>query len=177
MRLGILKQTARLRIDNESPAQKLLRLARLRHCENLRRINDAPLENSSRLIKTQRYRTFKKASESMAERLVRLSKKRSYEKGKRMSESLTERSERLYKKRKSQQLSREFKIPKYGMEAVSQQISEDNQSDCSLEESSFNRLQRELMSFGYSTSSNSVSVKQFLRSITEEPYLLYMYML
>ena len=102
----------------------------------------------------------------MAERLVRLSKKRSYEKGKRMSESLTERFQKLYKKRKSQQLSREFKIPKYDMEAASQQITEDNnQSD-----GSFNRLQRELNLFGYSTSSNAVSVKQFLSSITEGPY-------
>ena len=56
------------------------------------------------------------------------------------------------------------------MEAVSQQIAEDNQSDGSLEEFSFNRLQRELMSFGYSTGNNAVSVKQFLKSITEGPY-------
>ena len=57
-----------------------------------------------------------------------------------MSESYTERSERLYKTRKSQQLSREFKILKYDMEAMSHQIEEDNQSDGSLEEFSFNRL-------------------------------------
>ena len=106
----------------------------------------------------------------MAERLVRLSKKRSYEKGKRMSESVTERSERLSKKRKSHQLSREFKIPKYDMEAVSQQITEGNQSNGRLEEFSVNRLHRELNMFGYSTNSNAVSVKQFLSSITEGPY-------
>ena len=62
----------------------------------------------------------------MAKGLVRLSKKQSYEKGKRMSESVTERSGRLSKKRKSQQLSRELKTPKYDMETVSPQITEDN---------------------------------------------------
>ena len=52
------------------------------------------------------------------------------------------------------------------MEAVSQQVTEDNKSDGSLEEFSVNRLQRELNMFGYSGSSNAVSVKQFLSSIT-----------
>ena len=92
-----------------------------------------------------------------------------------MSENLTERSERLSIKRKSQQLSREFKILKYDMEAVSQQITEDNQNDSSLEEFSFNKLQRESNLFGYSTSSNAVSVKQFTSSITEGPYYVYVH--
>ena len=56
------------------------------------------------------------------------------------------------------------------MEAVSQQITEANQSDSSLEEFSFNRLQRELNLFEYSDGSNAVSVKQFLSSITEGSY-------
>ena len=45
MRLGILKQAAKLRIDNETPSQKLLRIARLR------RTSDGPLEKSSTLLK------------------------------------------------------------------------------------------------------------------------------
>ena len=56
------------------------------------------------------------------------------------------------------------------MEAVSQQITEDNQSNGSLEEFSVNRLQRELNMLGYSGNSNAVSVKQFLNSITEGLY-------
>ena len=123
------------------------------------------------LLAKQKYMAFKILSKTIAGRLVRLSTKRSYEKGKRMNESVSERFDRLSKKRKSQQRSREFKITKYDMEAVSHQITDNNQSDGSVEEFSFNRLKRELNLYGYSTSSNAVSVKRFLSSITEGPIM------
>ena len=56
------------------------------------------------------------------------------------------------------------------MEAVSHQITDNNRSDGSVEEFSFKRLKRELNLYGYSTSSNAVSIKRFLSSITEGPY-------
>ena len=108
---------------NETLAQKLLRLARLRHYEK----HIALLERSSMLLAKQRYMAFKRVSKTIAERLVRPSTKRSHEKGKRMSESVSERFERQSKKRKSQQQSWDLKITKYDMEAVSHQITDNNQ--------------------------------------------------
>ena len=112
------------------------------------------------LLAKQIYIAFKRVSETIAERLVRPSTKRSSEKGKRMSESVSERFERLSKKRKSQQRSRELRITKYDMEAVRHQITDNNQSDGSVDEFSFSRINRELNSYGYSTSSNALSVKR-----------------
>ena len=103
----------RLKIANETPEQREIRLAKKRVNYKKRRTNETPEQREIRLAKyrelNRKYRKIKKANETPEQREIRLAKHREYKRKMITNETLEEKEIRLAKHRKYNKKYREKK--------------------------------------------------------------------